>query len=73
MPKLSPARFDCPKCGAKYKLVKVEADPTQDPTQDREISCRSCGGPLDGREGIFALKYFMVERPRTQAEMRRAS
>jgi DNA-directed RNA polymerase subunit RPC12/RpoP len=68
MPKSSPVRFDCPNCGAKYKLVKVEADPTR----DREIACRSCGGPLDGWEGVFALKYFMVERPRPQAEMRRA-
>ena len=69
MPKTSPVRFDCPNCGAKYKLVMIEADATQ----DCEIACLSCDGPLNGREGIFALKYLMVDRPRNQAEMRRAS
>jgi hypothetical protein len=65
MPKSSPERFDCPICGAQYKLVRVEADAAQ----DREINCRSCGGPLNGREGVFALKYFLVDRRRkTQAQ-----
>jgi len=31
---------------------------------DREITCRSCGGPLHGRDGHFVLKYLLVERPR---------
>jgi hypothetical protein len=30
--------------------------------QDR-CPCICCGGPLDGREGEFPLKYFLVERP----------
>jgi hypothetical protein len=28
------------------------------------VCCLSCGGPLDGRENAFILKYFLVERPR---------
>jgi DNA-directed RNA polymerase subunit RPC12/RpoP len=65
----SPVAFDCPNCGAHYKVVKIEAEATQDP----EITCRYCGGPLNGREGVFALKYFLVDRPRDQARVRRAS
>ena len=57
-----PTPFDCSNCGAKYKLVRVEAP--AGPTTDREITCISCGGPLHGREGKFLLKYFLIERPR---------
>ena len=55
--------FDCPNCGAKYEIVRVEAPPTT----DREITCVSCGGPLDAGQGAFILKYFLVERPRRRA------
>jgi predicted RNA-binding Zn-ribbon protein involved in translation (DUF1610 family) len=57
-------RFDCPNCGAHYRLVRVEAPAN---TPDREITCRSCGAPLQAREGRYILKYFLVERPRIQA------
>jgi hypothetical protein len=56
-------RFDCPNCRAEYKLVRAEADPPPDP----QIVCRRCAAPLQGREGKFMLKYFLVDRPRTQA------
>jgi hypothetical protein len=56
--------FQCPNCNALYQLVKVEADPR---TTDREITCRSCGGPLPGREGKFILTYFLLRKAgRTQ-------
>ena len=58
MAKLEPARFMCPNCSAEYRIVRVTADPT---VADREITCRSCGGPLQGREGNSVLKYFFVE------------
>ena len=48
--------FKCPNCGSQYKLVRVEAEP--DPSHGR-IECRHCGGPLNGREGRFILKYFL--------------
>jgi predicted Zn finger-like uncharacterized protein len=54
--------FDCPNCGAKYEIVRVEVPPQ--PTADREVRCVSCGGSLRGRHGMFVLKYFLVERPR---------
>jgi predicted RNA-binding Zn-ribbon protein involved in translation (DUF1610 family) len=56
-------RFECPNCGAGYKLVRVETDVLV----ERQITCRSCGAPFHGRDGRFILKYFLVERPRVQA------
>src|SRR5262249_19454719 len=50
----SSVSFKCPNCGAKYEIVRVEASPR--PTTDREITCLSCGGPLQGRQGVFGLK-----------------
>jgi predicted RNA-binding Zn-ribbon protein involved in translation (DUF1610 family) len=64
MARLPAAQFNCPNCGAQYKVVRVEADPL---TADREITCRSCGAPLQGREGGLVLKYFLVGHPRLQA------
>jgi predicted Zn finger-like uncharacterized protein len=57
---LHPNPFQCPHCAAKYALVKVEA---VSPVNSK-VRCVSCGGPLDGRENAFILKYFLVERPR---------
>jgi len=54
------SRFDCPHCGATYTLVRVEAESAR---ADGQIACRSCGGPLDGHDGRFILKYFLVDRP----------
>jgi hypothetical protein len=61
MADLQPERFDCPHCQAKYKLVRVDA-PIVEIMQ--EITCRSCGGPLQGREGRFIMKYFLVSKRR---------
>jgi transcription elongation factor Elf1 len=62
------ARFDCPNCAAKYKLVRAEADAK---TLDRQITCRSCGVPFHGLEGSMVLKYFLVDRPKRQASAAR--
>jgi hypothetical protein len=37
--------------------VRVEAPPTP---HEGQLVCASCGGPLNAREGRFALKYFRV-------------
>ena len=63
-------RFDCPTCGAGYKLVRVEADLRSD---NRQITCRKCGGPLQGRQGNMVLKYFLVDRPGAQARRERST
>jgi hypothetical protein len=62
------AEFNCPQCGALYKLIRVEAPPSSD---EREITCRNCGAVLQGREGPYILKYFMVNRPKQVAARRR--
>jgi DNA-directed RNA polymerase subunit RPC12/RpoP len=51
--------FKCPNCNSQYKLVRVEADPAATYGQ---IECPHCGGPLNGREGRFILKYFLIDR-----------
>jgi len=51
--------FRCPHCGALYHIIKVEAGPEPD---DREITCRTCGGPLGVRDGKFILKYFLLRK-----------
>jgi len=58
MPK--PVSFNCPHCNALYKVVRVEVAQT---SPEREIACRRCGAPLQGREGAFIFKYFFVDRP----------
>jgi hypothetical protein len=59
--------FRLPELPAHYRLG-VEAAAI---TPDREITCRSCGAPLQAREGRYALKYFLVGRPRNQAHQSR--
>jgi hypothetical protein len=49
--------FKCPHCSALYHIIKVEAGPESD---DRQITCRTCGGPLRAREGEFVFKYFLL-------------
>jgi hypothetical protein len=48
--------FRCPTCQAEYRVVCVEAPPTH----DNQLLCLGCGGPLQNREGRFALKYFRI-------------
>ena len=65
--------FTCPNCQALYHIVEVEAGPE---TNDREPTCRACGGPLAGRDGKFVLKYFLLRKaapdptPRVSARKR---
>ena len=49
--------FNCPNCNALYEVIKAEAGPE---TDDRQVFCRVCGGPLKAREGSFVLKYFLL-------------
>ena len=56
------ANFECPQCGAQYKVVSVEAPAIH----DEPLLCLSCGGPLHNREGKFALKYFRIDGSRSK-------
>jgi hypothetical protein len=64
----SPAPFACPTCDLQYKLVRAEADAGSSSSQ---LACRGCGGLLNGREGRFVLKYFLVDRPKDRAKRAR--
>jgi hypothetical protein len=57
--KQSPTMFHCPNCQALYQLIKGESGAE---TVDREVTCRTCGGPLPGREGGYVLKYFLLRK-----------
>jgi hypothetical protein len=62
--------FTCPKCSALYEVVKIEAGPE---TNNREITCNVCAGPLTAREGKLVLKYFLLRKavpPRRRASPR---
>jgi hypothetical protein len=65
----SAASFDCPNCGARYKLVRMESDQVD---LEGQIVCRRCGAPLLGREGKYILKYFLVGERRMPALRRRS-
>jgi predicted Zn finger-like uncharacterized protein len=59
MAALGKPSFTCPNCNALYQIVRQEAGPD---TVDRQITCRACGAPFNGREGKFLLKYFMLRK-----------
>ena len=67
MPSSSTSRFDCPKCGTPYTLLRVEADVT---SEDGDIACTVCGEPLRAREDQFVLKYFLMRRNGTRESAR---
>lgn len=53
------AVWPCPHCGEQYKIVETEAGPE---TVNREITCLTCGGPLQGRRGKYIRKYFRIKK-----------
>jgi transcription elongation factor Elf1 len=67
MPSPSTSRFNCPRCGTPYTLIRVEADPTPD---EAEIACTVCSAPLPAREGEFILKYFLLRRNSSRQDAR---
>jgi hypothetical protein len=42
-------------------VVEVRAEPS---TLYRQLTCRSCDGPLVAQKGRFILKYFLLEERR---------
>jgi predicted Zn finger-like uncharacterized protein len=61
---------NCPHCGTQYRLVRAEAGPE---SSGGPIECRKCGGPLNGRDGRFVLKYILVHQPRSRARASRVT
>ena len=60
--------FRCTNRAALNQVSRAKSDLLR----YREITCRSCGGPLPAREGKFALKFSYL-RPRIKAEQGRQS
>jgi hypothetical protein len=69
MAKLLTTDFDCPNCGARYKIVRVERDEV---LSEEQTACLGCDAPLNGREGRLILKYFLLDRPRYRAQEKRS-
>ena len=58
-------RFNCPHCNALYSVTKVEVEPE---AVNRQVTCRACGGPMPGRDGIFVRKYLLLREPSRRDE-----
>jgi hypothetical protein len=55
--------FNCPKCGAKYKLVRM---PTPVGSCDFPLYCKICSQEFPSKDEESILKYFLVgQRPRS--------
>jgi hypothetical protein len=52
--------FICPNCQARYKVVRVKAEPGK---TYRAVHCRDCHADLAPTDGGEILKYFLVRRP----------
>ena len=59
-----PEDFSCPQCQARYKIVRMTAEPG---LSYLTLQCRVCREPLASTEGDTILKYFLVSRPRAPA------
>jgi predicted SprT family Zn-dependent metalloprotease len=53
--------FNCPKCGAQYKLVRMSAPSN---SLDPALHCKICNQELASTDGENILKYFLVGRRR---------
>ena len=53
--------FVCPKCTSRYKLVRVRVEQE---VPSRLIYCRVYKEPLSSTDGKYALKYFLVDKPK---------
>jgi hypothetical protein len=56
--------FSCPQCQARYKVVRLKAEPR---VSHPALQCRVCHEPLASTEGENILKYFLVSRPKGKA------
>jgi hypothetical protein len=63
MVKDDPTDFICPGCQARYKVVRVKAEPR---SRDRPLHCKVCKQPLAATDGEDILKYFLIGRPKAR-------
>jgi hypothetical protein len=55
--------FSCPRCQARYKVVRVKSEAD---VAHPMLECTVCQQELTPTEGGDILKYFLVGRPRTE-------
>jgi hypothetical protein len=55
-----PQDFACPQCQARYKVVRMTAEPGA--FHHTPPQCKVCRQPLASSEGDYILKYFLVSR-----------
>ena len=53
--------FLCPQCKSRYKLVRVRAEPG---LRNPSVHCRVCKESFAAIDGDYALKYFLVDKPK---------
>ena len=58
-----PRDFSCPRCQARYKIVRMRSDPG---VAYRMLQCVACDQSLAPNENDHILKYFLVSRPRRE-------
>ena len=56
-----PRDFTCPRCQARYKIVRMQSEPG---IAHRMLQCTVCAQSLAPTENEHILKYFLVNRPR---------
>jgi transcription elongation factor Elf1 len=52
--------FACPRCTARYKIVRVMVE---QPAKHDLLQCIVCEQELAPTENDYILKYFLVSRP----------
>lgn len=57
MRKSEPIPFNCPRCDAEYRIVKIEAPRDE---QHGKIACLRCHALFPAGEGRVYFKYFLV-------------
>ena len=55
-----PRDFACPRCQARYKIVRMRSEPG---IAHQMLQCRVCEERLASSENDHILKYFLVSRP----------
>ena len=61
LPSSATPRFECPHCGGRLQAGPSRA--AEFVMIYRQITCRKCGAPLQGRQGNVVFKYFRAHQP----------
>lgn len=51
-------QVNCQNCGVRYQVVHIGVESVE---TNHQTECLACGAPLQGRDGRFVLKYFLLQ------------